>query len=145
MLIGLYVSHFNVGGEWGSWSAMAFGANRGTTSASRILFQAESQANPNRLRKLYPTRAFLLVLTATCKQTRIAEGVGTCHMATHTCPDCDSPGEGNCRRCHGEGRILPDKSFGKFAAEIPCSRCKGTGDCPTCGGTGEIEADGESG
>ena len=66
-------------------------------------------------------------------------------MATQTCHDCDIPGEGNCRRCHGEGRILSDKSFGPFDAEIPCPRCEGTGACPACGGTGEIEAGGESG
>jgi DnaJ-class molecular chaperone len=84
-------------------------------------------------------------LTGTRNQTRIAQSVGTCTMATQSCPDCDTPGEGDCRRCHGEGKTFPDKSFGKFAAEIPCPRCKGTGACPTCGGTGVIEVGGESG
>jgi DnaJ-class molecular chaperone len=89
--------------------------------------------------------AFRRALTGTRNQTRIAQSVGTCTMATQSCRDCDTPGEGNCRRCHGDGKILPDKSFGKFAAEIPCSRCKGTGACPTCGGTGVIEVARESG
>jgi DnaJ-class molecular chaperone len=41
-------------------------------------------------------------------------------------------------------KILSEKRFGKFAAEMPCPRCKGSGTCPTCGGTGAIEAGGES-
>jgi DnaJ-class molecular chaperone len=66
-------------------------------------------------------------------------------MTVLTCPDCDSSGEGNCRSCHGKGKTLSDKSFGTFGAELPCSQCKGSGDCPTCGGTGELEVGGESG
>ena len=63
-------------------------------------------------------------------------------MAT-TCPGCDLSGEGVCNRCHGRRKILPDKSFGKFRAEIVCPRCKGSGVCPTCTGTGEGEYGGE--
>jgi DnaJ-class molecular chaperone len=66
-------------------------------------------------------------------------------MATVICPDCDVPGEGNCRLCHGEGKIFPGKLFGKVRDEIPCPRCKGNGNCQTCGALGEIEAGGESG
>lgn len=60
-----------------------------------------------------------------------------------TCPDCDIPGDGICNRCHGRRKILPDKSFGKFRAEVVCPRCKGSGMCPTCGGAGEVEYGGE--
>ena len=91
------------------------------------------------------SRAFRRVLTGTRNQTRIAQLLGSCTMATQSCPDCDTPGDGDCRRCHGEGKTFPDKSFGKFSAEIPCVRCKGTGACPTCGGTGVVEVGGESG
>ena len=66
-------------------------------------------------------------------------------MATHICPDCDIPGEGNSRLCHGKGKILPGKLFGKFRDEMPCPRCRGTGNCPTCPGFAVIEAGGESG
>jgi len=66
-------------------------------------------------------------------------------MTSHVCLDCDTVGAGSCRLCQGEGKILSEKRFGKFAAEMPCPRCKGNGTCPTCGGTGAIEAGGESG
>jgi DnaJ-class molecular chaperone len=66
-------------------------------------------------------------------------------MTTQICPDCDVPGEGNCRGCHGTGKIPSDKSFGEFHAAVVCPRCKGSGNCQTCGGLGEIEAGGESG
>ena len=65
-------------------------------------------------------------------------------MATHICPDCDIPGQGNCRLCHGKGKILPGKLFGKIRDEMPCPRCRGTGNCPTCRGFAVIEAEGES-
>jgi DnaJ-class molecular chaperone len=68
-----------------------------------------------------------------------------CGMPSSACPDCDVPGEGNCSRCHGRGKTVPDESFGRFHAEITCPLCKGNGACPTCGGTGEIDARGESG
>jgi DnaJ-class molecular chaperone len=64
----------------------------------------------------------------------------TCSMTTQICPDCDVPGEGDCRACHGTGKIPSDKSFGEFPAEIACPRCKGSGNCQTCGGLGVIEA-----
>jgi DnaJ-class molecular chaperone len=66
-------------------------------------------------------------------------------MAAQTCPDCDHAGDGNCRRCHGEGKTLSDKSSGTFGAELRCSQCKGSGHCPTCGGAGEVEVGGEGG
>ena len=66
-------------------------------------------------------------------------------MATYVCPDRDVPGEENCRLCHGAGKILPDKLFGKFRDKMPCPRCRGTGNCPTCRGFAVIEAEGESG
>jgi DnaJ-class molecular chaperone len=66
-------------------------------------------------------------------------------MLAKTCSDCDIPGEGKCSRCHGKGKTIPDKSFGRFRAEITCPLCKGSGACPTCGGTGEVETGGESG
>jgi len=66
-------------------------------------------------------------------------------MSAHTCLDCDIPGEGDCSRCHGKGKVLPDKSFGRFHAEITCPRCKGSGTCPICRGTGEVEIGGEGG
>lgn len=55
-----------------------------------------------------------------------------------TCPDCDFPGDGICNRCHGSRRVLPDRSFGKYQAEIICPRCEGSGLCPTCRGSGEV-------
>jgi len=64
-------------------------------------------------------------------------------MSTRACPDCDVAGDGYCSHCRGKGKVLPDKSFGKFHAEIICSRCKGSGMCPTCGGTGEVEIGGD--
>ena len=66
-------------------------------------------------------------------------------MVSHICSDCDIPGEGTCKRCHGSGKVLPDKSFGQFHIEIVCPRCKGNGTCPTCGGTGTAEVGGEGG
>jgi hypothetical protein len=36
-----------------------------------------------------------------------------------------------------------DKLFGKIRDEIPCPRCRGTGNCPTCGGFAVIEAGGK--
>jgi DnaJ-class molecular chaperone len=66
-------------------------------------------------------------------------------MTSHICHDCSVPGDGKCRRCHGEGKITSQKSFGEFPAELRCPRCKGTGDCPTCSGTGHSEVGGESG
>ena len=69
-------------------------------------------------------------------------------MLAHTCPDCDSPGDGNCRRCHGKGKMPREKISDAvilFGQESACSACGGSGDCPTCSGTGEIEIGGESG
>ncbi len=69
-------------------------------------------------------------------------------MTTQTCPDCDSPADGNCSVCHGKGKTLRERISADvivFGPESACSACGGSGDCPTCGGTGEIEAGGESG
>jgi hypothetical protein len=67
-------------------------------------------------------------------------------MATHTCLDCDSPGDGNCSVCHGKGKILVGQipgEFGVFGHESSCSACSGSGHCQTCGGTGETDVGGE--
>jgi DnaJ-class molecular chaperone len=69
-------------------------------------------------------------------------------MTTHTCLDCDSPGDGNCSVCHGRGKSLRERiseTVLAFGYESVCSACRGSGDCPTCGGIGEIEVGGESG
>ena len=69
-------------------------------------------------------------------------------MTDHTCPDCDSPGNGNCSVCHGKGKTLGEHISDAvivFAHESVCSACDGSGDCATCGGTGELEVGGESG
>jgi DnaJ-class molecular chaperone len=67
-------------------------------------------------------------------------------MATQTCPDCDTPGDGNCPLCHGKGKVLEDElsATTAFRYESPCSACHGSGECRTCGGLGEIEIGGES-
>jgi DnaJ-class molecular chaperone len=88
-----------------------------------------------------------LVLTVTRNKIRIAESVETCIMATQTCPDCDSPGDGNCSACRGKGKTLREKISDAvivFGHESICSVCGGSGDCLTCGGTGEMEAGGGS-
>jgi hypothetical protein len=92
----------------------------------------------------FASRRFL-GLTVTSDEIRIAARVPMCSLLNHACPDCDVPGEGSCSRCHGKGKIIPDKSFGRFRAEITCPLCKGNGACPTCGGTGVAETGGESG
>ncbi len=64
-------------------------------------------------------------------------------MATDTCPDCDSPGDGNCSVCHGKRRTLGEKISDAvivFGHESDCSACGGSGDCLTCGGTGEADS-----
>jgi hypothetical protein len=66
-------------------------------------------------------------------------------MTSHACPDCDVPGEGNCGRCCGRGRIPLDKYSSQFGEEVPCPRCKGSGVCSTCEGTGTVEVRGASG
>ena len=69
-------------------------------------------------------------------------------MATLTCPDCDSPSDGNCPVCHGKGKTPGDAISGGFDVlvyESSCSVCGGSGECQTCGGFGEIEIDGEGG
>lgn len=88
-----------------------------------------------------------LALTVTRNKFRIAESVGTHIMPTQTCPDCDSPGDGNCSVCHGKGKTLLEKISDTvivFGRESACAVCGGSGDCPTCDGTGEIETGGES-
>jgi DnaJ-class molecular chaperone len=67
-------------------------------------------------------------------------------MATRTCPDCDSPGDGNCPVCHGKGDIAGDDISGMLHASgnSHCSACHGSGACQTCGGMGEVEVGGES-
>lgn len=69
-------------------------------------------------------------------------------MATQTCPNCDSPGDGNCPVCHGKRKILGGEisgAFNPFGHESSCSACDGSGECQTCGGMGEIEVGGEGG
>ncbi len=67
-------------------------------------------------------------------------------MPAHTCPLIATPPKtGIVAAVMGEGKPSPDRSFGKFHAEIVCPLCKGSGTCPTCGGAGEIETGGESG
>jgi DnaJ-class molecular chaperone len=69
-------------------------------------------------------------------------------MATLTCPDCDSPGDGNCPVCHGKGKVPGDAvpvAFDVLAHESSCSMCRGSGECQTCGGMGDLEIGGEGG
>jgi len=69
-------------------------------------------------------------------------------MATQTCLDCDSPGDGHCAVCHGTGKILRRAVRGRFEVRGPeslCSACRGSGYCQTCGGSGEVEVGGEGG
>ncbi len=69
-------------------------------------------------------------------------------MATQTCPDCDSAGDGNCSVCHGKGKIPAEEIPGildAFRYESPCSACHGSGECQTCRGMGEVEVGGEGG
>jgi len=87
-------------------------------------------------------------LTAVLNQIRIAKTARRCCMANVTCPDCDSPGNGNCSACHGKGTILGDETFGAstvFGHQSSCTACGGRGCCQTCGGAGEIEVGGEGG
>ena len=56
------------------------------------------------------------------------------NMSTQVCPDCDTPGEGTCRHCHGRGKIL-----GESDVETPCQKCNESGVCPTCDGIGMEE------
>jgi hypothetical protein len=67
-------------------------------------------------------------------------------MSTHTCLDCDSPGDGNCSFCHGIGR-LPGDNFTAIAGgamdEISCGSCGGSGECQKCDGSGQVEVGGE--
>lgn len=66
-------------------------------------------------------------------------------MSTKICPDCDSPGDGNCPECHGKGHILEDEIPATLHAfgNSYCSACRGSGVCQTCGGMGEVEVGGE--
>jgi hypothetical protein len=67
-------------------------------------------------------------------------------MATQTCPDCDSPGDGNCAARRGTGKVLRSAVHGRFVVRGPeasCSACDGSGHCQTCGGMGEVEVGGE--
>ena len=69
-------------------------------------------------------------------------------MATQTCPDCDTAGDGNCPVCHGKGKIPTEEipgTLNAFGYESSCSACRGSGECQTCGGMGEIEVGGEGG
>ena len=64
-------------------------------------------------------------------------------MATLTCHNCDSPGDGNCAGCHGRRKIAGEELRAAFGDESSCSMCGGTGECQICSGTGEIEVGGE--
>jgi hypothetical protein len=64
-------------------------------------------------------------------------------MATLTCHNCDSPGDGYCAACHGRGKPAGDEMRAAFGDDSSCSMCSGSGECQTCGGTGEIEVGGE--
>ena len=64
-------------------------------------------------------------------------------MTTHTCHNCDSPGDGVCSGCHGKGKLGGEEMFASSGDDFSCSMCGGSGECPTCGGAGEIEAGGE--
>jgi len=64
-------------------------------------------------------------------------------MATLTCHNCDSPGDGYCAACHGRGKPAGDELRAAFGDDSSCSMCGGSGECQTCGGTGEIEVGGE--
>jgi hypothetical protein len=69
-------------------------------------------------------------------------------MATQTCMACDSPGDGNCRACHGTGKFpVPSlsRAFRDLGPESNCALCGGTGICQPCGGMGETEIGGEGG
>lgn len=83
------------------------------------------------------------------------------------CPHCDTiselthftwndyKGDGNCKKCHGEGEIdnslvkesgeffesliAGDMANTKFPATVPCHKCSGTGQCQTCGGCGRVK------
>ncbi len=69
-------------------------------------------------------------------------------MGPQTCPDCDSPGDGNCSVCHGKRKMPTEEisaASSAFGFESACSACQGSGECQTCGGMGEIEVGGEGG
>ena len=67
-------------------------------------------------------------------------------MSTHMCLDCDSPGDGNCPVCHGQG-MIPGGSvpitLGGPGDESSCPSCSGSGECQKCDGSGQIEVGGE--
>jgi len=67
-------------------------------------------------------------------------------MSTHTCIDCDSPGDGFCPKCHGSGRVegMSFSGSGGEGGDFSCSACGGSGDCSRCDGSGEVEVGGES-
>lgn len=69
-------------------------------------------------------------------------------MSTHTCPNCDSPGDGKCSACHGAGKYLENHIPGAvdvLSQESSCTACGGTGECQACDGMGEMEVGGEAG
>ena len=79
-------------------------------------------------------------LTTMPDRIRLAKIAGDA-MATHTCHDCDSPGDGICSACHGAGEMVGN--FNASGDAPSCPVCHGTGECRSCGGVGEIEVGGE--
>jgi len=93
----------------------------------------------------FGSRGFL-GLTVTWNEIRIAATCFRCAVCPVTpAPIATSPAKAIAAVVMEKGKTIPDKSFGRFRAEITCPLCKGSGACPTCGGTGEIETGGESG
>ena len=67
-------------------------------------------------------------------------------MSSHTCLECDSPGDGSCSVCHGVGMYFGESASGTdddAGGRISCSSCNGSGECQKCDGSGLIEVGGE--